>query len=374
MIKNIRKVIVGGFLSLSLCLGAVPALAGEKEDYLDTFLSNTYTIMLERESDAEGLNYWKDKILNEEIGILDFLNQILDQDEFSNIKISNTEFIKKNYQLLLNREPDSDGINYWTSKLSEIPSKEEKLGVINEMSHSEEFMGEMDRLSILFKKPEPPKEEVVEVGDSIDVFIKDAYEFLFNRSYDEGGLNFWKQELSSQNKGAIDLINNFISQEEFKARNLSDKEFISAIYEVLFNRSVDNDGLEYWNNIYAKDKSSNMRANIVLEIADSEEFLERIENLNMIFKKIDINLFYSELLTKSNKIRGITSSDLSEIKKGMSFFDIIVKLGRTRDVSNVNSINVAKYIVDGSKEFYFIFSDPSATYKFNPIDVLKAQK
>ena len=82
--------------------------------------------------------------------------------------------------------------------------------------------------------------------------------------------------------------------------------------------------------------------NIVLNIADNTEFLDRIKGMNIIFKKIDLNLFYSELLTKQNKIRAINSSQLSEIKQGMTFFDIIVKLGRTRNVSNVEGVNVAK--------------------------------
>ena len=87
-----------------------------------------------------------------------------------------------------------------------------------------------------------------------------------------------------------------------------------------------------------------------------------------------MNLFYSELLTTKNNIRSITSNQLSEIKMGMTFFDIIVKLGRTKNVSSVNGVNIAKYTVDGSKEMYFIFSDPSSTYKFDPMEVLKAQK
>lgn len=376
--KNIRKIIFSSLLSLSLCLSSSITFAQTKEEYLNNFLDGVYTIMLERESDQEGKDYWKGMILEGEIGILDFLNQILDQDEFGAIEISNEDFISKNYKLLLNREPDNEGFEYWVNRLGSNPSKEQKLELINQMAYSNEFIDEVNKLGILFKKPvEPevkPEIEKPQQVSPIDEFIQDAYTHIFNREYDMDGLNYWRGELTSQNKGAIDLINNFISQDEFKSRNLSDIQFISAIYEVLFNRSVDSDGLNYWNNIYSKDKSPNRMFNIVLEIADSPEFLQRIKNLNIIFKKIDLNLFYSEFLTTKNKIRGITSSQLSEIKRGMSFFDIIVKLGRTKNVSNVDGVNIAKYIVDGSKEFYLVFSDPASTYKFDPMEVLKAQK
>lgn len=375
MKKNIKKIVLSSLLSLSLCLGGFSAYAETKEEYLDSFLDSVYSIMLNREADEEGKSYWSGKILSGDIGILDFLNQILSQEEFASLSISSEDFITKNYNLLINREPDEDGFNYWMSQLGENSTKEQQLNLINQMAHSEEFMGKINEMGIVFKIYEEEKPVVVpEQLSDIDIFIRDAYEHILGRQYDQEGFNYWKGQLTSQDKGAIDLINQFISLDEFKARNLKDQQFIGAMYEVLFNRTADQDGLNYWNSIYQKDKSSNRMANIVLNIADNTEFLSRIKNMNVIFKKVDLNLFYSELLTTKNNIRSITSNQLSEIKMGMTFFDIIVKLGRTKNVSSVNGVNIAKYTVDGSKEMYFIFSDPSSTYKFDPMEVLKAQK
>lgn len=372
--NNIKKIIFGSLLSISICLGSTTSFAQTKEDYLYKIVENIYSIIFNREADEEGKYYWINRVLNEEIGILDLLNQILDQPEFDELNVSNEEFINKNYELLLNREADQEGFDYWVSVLGDSESKSERLKLINDMAHSEEFMSEINNLGILFKKF---KQEIVvqpEKLSDLEEFISDAYKYLLGRNYDSEGFNYWKGQLTSHDKGAIDLINEFIKLDEFKARKLSDKQFIGEIYKVLFNREADSDGLNYWNSLYQKDKTTQRMVNIVLNIADNTEFLDRIKGMNIIFKKIDLNLFYSELLTKGNKIRAITSSQLSEIKSGMNFFDIIVKLGRTRNMSNVDGVNIAKYIVDGSKEFYFIFSNPSATYNFNPIDVLNSQK
>lgn len=371
--NNIKKIIFGSLLSISICLGSAVSFAQTKEDYLDKFVGNIYGIIFNREADEEGKNYWINQVLDENIGVLDLLNQILDQPEFEELNISNEEFINKNYELLLNREADQEGFEYWSGILGDNTSKNERLGLINEMAHSEEFMGEINNLGILFKKYKQEPTVEPEKRSDLDEFISDAYTYLLGRDYDYEGFNYWKNQLTSQSKGAIDLINEFIKLDEFKSRNLSDRQFISEIYQVLFNREADSDGLNYWISLYQKDKTSQRMVNIVLNIADNTEFLDRIKGMNIIFKKIDLNLFYSELLTKQNKIRAINSSQLSEIKQGMTFFDIIVKLGRTRNVSNVEGVNVAKYIVDGSKEFYFIFSDPSAIYKFNPMDILNSQ-
>lgn len=371
--NNIKKIIFGSLLSISICLVSAVSFAQTKEDYLDKFVGNIYGIIFNREADEEGKNYWINQVLDENIGVLDLLNQILDQPEFEELNISNEEFINKNYELLLNREADQEGFEYWSGILGDNTSKNERLSLINEMAHSEEFMGEINNLGILFKKYKQEPTVEPEKRSDLDEFISDAYTYLLGRDYDYEGFNYWKNQLTSQSKGAIDLINEFIKLDEFKSRNLSDRQFISEIYQVLFNREADSDGVNYWISLYQKDKTSQRMVNIVLNIADNTEFLDRIKGMNIIFKKIDLNLFYSELLTKQNKIRAINSSQLSEIKQGMTFFDIIVKLGRTRNVSNVEGVNVAKYIVDGSKEFYFIFSNPSAIYKFNPMDILNSQ-
>lgn len=374
--KNLKRIVFSCLLSVSVCLNSYNAFSQTKEEYLESFINNVYSIMLERDSDEEGVEYWLNKIINGEIGILDFINQILDQDEFKNLEINSEDFIIKTYDLLMNREPDEEGFKYWLEKIGTTNDVNEKLNLISQMAHSEEFSTKINELEILLKKEiiEEDKEEVPEQLSDLDVFIKDAYTYILGRDGDEGGITYWKDQLQSKQKGALDLINEFITLEEFKSRNLTDKQFISSMYEVLFNRTADSGGLEYWNGIYNKDKSSKRMQSIVFNIADDEEFLNRIKNMDIILKKVNEELFYSEYLTKQNKIRGITTSQVTQIKKGMNFFDIIVKLGRTKNISNVKGINIAKYIVDGSKELYFIFSDLTATYNYDAIDILKSQK
>lgn len=375
MKKGIKKIIFSGLISLSLVSGFY-TYAQTKEDFLDKFLDNVYETMLNRESDLDGKAYWNEKILSGDTGILDFLNQILSQEEFENLEISSEDFINKSYNLLMNREPDDEGLNYWIEELGREHNKQKQLKLINSMAHSEEFMGKINELGIILKKFEQKPSEIVtpEQDSDLDIFIKNSYEYILGRRYDDEGLKYWKDQLTSKNKGALDLINQFLSLEEFKTRKLSDQQFIEIIYKVLFDREAEKDGLNYWNSIYQKDKSSNRMVNLVLNIADDKEFLSKIKDMNVILKKVDTNLFYSELLTPKNNVRAITSKQLSEIKKDMTFFDIIVKLGRTRDVSNVNGINIAKYMVDGSKEMYFIFSEPTSFYKFDPMEILKTQK
>lgn len=377
MKKGIKKIIFSGLISLSLVSGFY-TYAQTKEDFLDKFLDNVYETMLNRESDLDGKAYWNEKILSGDTGILDFLNQILSQEEFKNLEVSSEDFINKSYNLLMSREPDEDGLNYWIGELGDKPNKQKQLELINSMAHSEEFMKKINELGIVLKKVEQKPSEtdgvVSEQNSELDIFIKNSYEYILGRKYDNDGLNYWKDQLISKNKGAIDLINQFLSLEEFKNRNLSDQQFIEIIYKVLFNREAEKDGLNYWNSIYQKDKSSNRMKNLVLNIADDKEFLSKIKEMNIILKKVDTNLFYTEHLNSKNNVRSITSKQLSEVKKDMTFFDIIVKLGRTKNVSSVSGVNIAKYIVDGSKEMYFIFSEPTSLYKFDPMEVLKSQK
>ena len=74
MKKNIKKIVLGSLLSLSLCLGGFSAYAETKEEYLDSFLDSVYSIMLNREADEEGKSYWSGKILSGDIEIKPYYN------------------------------------------------------------------------------------------------------------------------------------------------------------------------------------------------------------------------------------------------------------------------------------------------------------
>ncbi|HWQ21486.1 MAG TPA: hypothetical protein VN478_02015 [Clostridia bacterium] len=63
-----------------------------------------------------------------------------------------------------------------------------------------------------------------------------------------------------------------------------------------------------------------------------------------------------ESLRWDNPVGYVTSNDVKQVTKGMTYADIITQLGPTRDIGS--GLHVAHYIVDDTKSLYLSFGNP----------------
>ncbi len=122
-------------------------------------------------------------------------------------------------------------------------------------------------------------------------FITHLYETCLGRAPEEGGMQSW---LSQIRRGAtgVQIMRGFIYSDEFKNRNLSDTEYVRALYSAIFGRKPDNDGLNAWVNVLEHGCS---RDKVISGFAKSVEFINlcrtiRIEVGNFIMTDVrDLN-------------------------------------------------------------------------------------
>ncbi len=95
-------------------------------------------------------------------------------------------------------------------------------------------------------------EFTLEPSTLLEEFLRNSYFFAFDREPDEGGYNYWKQELEENENmsGKYFLINLMFAEKEFSNRNLSDEDLIKVLYQIVVNREYDAQGLSYWIAIY----------------------------------------------------------------------------------------------------------------------------
>ncbi len=80
----------------------------------------------------------------------------------------------------------------------------------------------------------------------VSAFINRLYDLCFGRKADETGFADWNNALMSRNKTAAEVARGFFLSVEMKNRNLSDAEFVELLYQVMMNRSFDEGGRQYW--------------------------------------------------------------------------------------------------------------------------------
>ncbi len=83
--------------------------------------------------------------------------------------------------------------------------------------------------------------------------IDHYYSTILNRPADSVGKAFWQSEVTrmsnlgvSANEAYIAMAGYFFTSAEFLARGLNDAQFVQNLYLTFFNRSADQGGLDYW--------------------------------------------------------------------------------------------------------------------------------
>ena len=112
------------------------AICGEKTKVVQ-FVERLYTKCLNRNAETGGLNYWSKALCNHTVTAQSLLHSFFLSAEIRNSGISNGEYVKRIYRTMMDREPDTAGLNYWKGRLD---SGDSPKVVINGFVNSTEFV------------------------------------------------------------------------------------------------------------------------------------------------------------------------------------------------------------------------------------------
>jgi len=97
------------------------------DDLLDNFLVRMYYLVMTREPDEKGLNWWKNQLKSGLKTAKDIATGFFDSPEFRRRGYSNYNFITIAYRALLNREPDMEGRDFWNKALEKGMSRHDMI-------------------------------------------------------------------------------------------------------------------------------------------------------------------------------------------------------------------------------------------------------
>ena len=126
---------------------------------------------------------------------------------------------------------------------------------------------------------------VIEIPDlannrPISSLIGRLYTAAFGRVPDEGGLQYWVNEVNDPLVSYKDVSQNFVNSPEFSAMaspNSSSDVFATALYQNVLGRAPDSSGLGYWTN--QLNSGLQDRADILIGFAESPENVALYETL-----------------------------------------------------------------------------------------------
>lgn len=86
----------------------------EPEEDVQKFLYNVYQRAFLRDPDEGGYQYWLNRLKTKDISARDFLiNLLFAEKEFSEMKYNTEKFISVLYSIIVDRDPDDEGLKFW---------------------------------------------------------------------------------------------------------------------------------------------------------------------------------------------------------------------------------------------------------------------
>ena len=168
-----------------------------------------YRTFFDRASDQEGMNFWLKAVWEDGMSISDVVNCFIDSREWCDVCATygvksgavtakatiateaSKGFVTRLYQTCLNREPEEDGLKFWSLSLTNL----ENTGIqaAKHFFDSEEFKG---------------------FNLSDEDYIKSLYSALMDRTPDTKEVEYWKGEMKN-GKSRDEVINFFLTSPEF---------------------------------------------------------------------------------------------------------------------------------------------------------------
>ena len=111
------------------------AVCGSKSKVVQ-FVERMYTECMKRSADDGGLAFWSKGLYEHTFTGKTVLYNFFLSSEIKNMGLANQEYVRRIYKTMLDRDPDDDGLNYWTRRLDTGDSPK---AVINGFIDSSEF-------------------------------------------------------------------------------------------------------------------------------------------------------------------------------------------------------------------------------------------
>ena len=89
----------------------------------EAYVARIYTKALGRTAEEAGLRYWTQEIQSKRRTPVAVAEEFFFAPEFTNKRLSNTEYVKVLYRTFMGREYDKAGLNYWVGRLNKGESR-----------------------------------------------------------------------------------------------------------------------------------------------------------------------------------------------------------------------------------------------------------
>ncbi len=245
------------------------------------YVTRLYRVLLDREPDADGLAHWTEKLTKREMSASGVAASIAASDEFNARSLSNGDYVQALYLALLNRNVDGYG---WTTYMTALANGRSRSWVFASICASAEFRNLFGEVNVVPGTVSPSSYPIG--GNTVNEtaageFVDRVYLNMLGRYPDAEGRNNYVQILLNRQMSAAGVAAQIASSGEARNRDLTRSDFVNNVYWALLGRSVDAAGLKTYTDALANGYS---RSWVFTKICASPEFQgsEEFNTMNVV--------------------------------------------------------------------------------------------
>lgn len=232
---------------------------------VDGFVRRCYGIALNRAPDDAGLADWKNKLYKREACGVSVAFGFVYSPEFQNADFTNEVYVTKMYNMLLGRDPDPNGLQYWIDKLDSGETREE---IFAGFANSQEFYN----LCATYQIVAGTYIKGIGMQENADIngFVTRLYNLCLSRDGDISGQAMWVSGLASGTITGAEAAHGFIFSNEFKNKAYSNYQYVDTLYEAFLDRTGSTNEIYSWSSEI--DRGYKSREKVFDGFANSPEF------------------------------------------------------------------------------------------------------
>ena len=243
-----------------------------EEEQVRAFVERMYTVALGREAEADGLDFYTERLLAGDSNGACLAQSFLCSPEFINKGYDDAQYVKVLYKTFFDREPAAEEVNYWVSKLASGQTRAFVLaGFVNSVEFDDLCASYGISRGFMLEDGKP-------INPGIGRFAERLYTVVLERAGEKEGIEFWSLNIANGVCTPKDAAKNFFLSPEYVNKNTSDAKYITTLYKTFMDREPEAGGVEYWQNVL---NNGATREQILEGFADSAEFKGIMANLGL---------------------------------------------------------------------------------------------
>ncbi len=247
-----------------------------EEKLVSEFVKRMYRITLDREADADGLQYYVTRLQSGEADGASVAQFFVGSPEFQNKNLSLEAYLKALYSAFFDRAPADSEIVWWKNQMASGLSRKY---VLSCFVNSPEFSEVCRKAGITRGTMVLAEGEKYEVNlEKLGAFVDRLYEKALKRPSDQNGRQYYVEQISNRKITAEQAAKNFFFSPEFEGFKTSDQEYIERLYLTFMGRASEPDGVYYWLN---KMRGGMTREQVLSSFAASPEFNKIMEGFGI---------------------------------------------------------------------------------------------